>query len=95
MVIDALSRIFPEAMYKLYIINAPWPFRALWKSVKGFLDPVTARKTKVLGEDYLKEMIKDIPIEMIPPQYGGEGVWEYQLGSIPKNYNADVYHGLD
>ena len=56
---------------------------------------MTAAKTKVLGDDYLKEMVKDIPIEMIPPSFGGKGAWEIQLGSVPKNYNVDVYHGLD
>ena len=95
MMIDTLTRMYPEGTYKMYIINAPWPFRALWTTVKGFLDPITVQKTKVVGDDYLKTMIKDIPIEMIPPSYGGKGVWKIQYGSVPKNYPVDVYHGLD
>ena len=51
--------------------------------------------SSIIGDDYLKTMIKDIPIEMIPPSYGGKGVWKIQYGSVPKNYPVDVYHGLD
>ena len=95
LVVGTLTRMFPEGTYKMFIINAPWPFRAAWVTVKAFLDPITAKKTKVLGEDYLKEMVKDIPIEMIPTNYGGKGVWEIRYGDVPKNYPIDVYHGLD
>eukprot|EP01083_Nonionella_stella_P055652 146696_1 len=95
LVVDGLTRMFPEGVDKMFIINTPWPFRAIWAVVKGFMDPITVAKTKVLDDKYLKEMIKHIPIEMIPPRYGGKGAWEIQYGSIPKNYDVDVYHGLD
>ena len=87
--------MFPEGTYKMYIINAPWPFRALWKTIKKFLDPITVSKTEVMGGEYLKELIKDIPIEMIPKCYGGTGIWEIQYGTTPKNYPIDCLTGID
>eukprot|EP01084_Bolivina_argentea_P165590 287657_1 len=95
LMVSTLTNMYPETTYKMYIINAPWPFRALWGAVKGFMDPITVDKTKVLGDDYLKTMLKDIPINMIPKEYGGKGPWEIQYGDAPKNYPVDVYHGVD
>jgi len=95
MVVDSLSRMFPDATHRMYIINANWPFRAGWGIIKNFMDPVTVSRTKVLGDDFLKELLKEIPIEMVPKQYGGKGPWEIQYGSVPKGYPLTVFKGID
>jgi hypothetical protein len=72
---------YPERLGKLYIINAPWGFSGAFSIVKGFLDPVTVAKIHVLGSGYQDELLKQIPPENLPKEFGGtcscEGGCEY------------------
>jgi hypothetical protein len=45
---------YPETLYKMFIVNAPWIFRALWKIVSPWIDPQT-RERICMGGDKLKE----------------------------------------
>jgi len=67
---------YPETMGKFYIINAPWAFTAVWSVIKGWLDPVTVAKIQILGGSYKDELIKQIPIENLPKEFGGLCVCE-------------------
>lgn len=62
---------YPERLGKLYVINAPWGFSGVWNVVKGWLDPVTVAKINILGGGYQSELLKQIPAENLPKQYGG------------------------
>ena len=62
---------YPETMGKFYIINAPWAFSAVWTIIKPWLDEVTVKKISILGAGYREELIKQIPIENLPKQFGG------------------------
>jgi hypothetical protein len=65
---------YPERLGKLYMINAPWGFSTVWSVVKGWLDPVTVSKINILGSGYKSELLKQIPAENLPKQFGGECV---------------------
>ena len=54
--------------------------------IKTFLDPVTADKTKILGKDFIAEMIRDINLDMIPHKFGGIGPWDIRYGDTPLGY---------
>jgi len=62
---------YPERLGKMYLINAPWGFSTVWGVVKGWLDPVTVQKIHVLGSGYQSEVLKQIPAENLPKQFGG------------------------
>ncbi|KAH6879649.1 CRAL-TRIO domain-containing protein [Coprinopsis sp. MPI-PUGE-AT-0042] len=62
---------YPETMGKFYIINAPWAFTAVWSVIKVWLDPVTVAKIQILGSGFKDELIKQIPIENLPKEFGG------------------------
>lgn len=62
---------YPERLGKLYLINAPWGFSSVFSVVKGFLDPVTVKKIHVLGSNYKKELLEQVPAENLPVQFGG------------------------
>lgn len=62
---------YPERLGKLYIINAPWGFSTVFSVVKGFLDPVTVQKIRVLGSGYQSELLAQIPKENLPKIFGG------------------------
>ena len=62
---------YPERLGKLYVINAPWGFSTVFSVVKGFLDPVTVDKIHILGSGYEQELLKQVPAENLPKQFGG------------------------
>ncbi|TRM68650.1 CRAL-TRIO domain-containing protein [Schizophyllum amplum] len=63
---------YPECMGKFYIINAPWAFTTVWGIIKGWLDPVTQEKIKILGSSYKAELIAQIGEENLPKDFGGK-----------------------
>ncbi|KAF8628115.1 hypothetical protein AX15_004092 [Amanita polypyramis BW_CC] len=62
---------YPETMGKFYIINAPWAFSAVWSIIKPWLDEVTVSKINILGGSYKDELLKQIPLENLPKEFGG------------------------
>ena len=62
---------YPESMGKFYIVNAPYLFSTLWSIIKGWLDEVTVSKIHILGKDYRKELLEQIPAENLPKDLGG------------------------
>lgn len=62
---------YPETMGKFFIINVPWAFSAVWAIIKPWLDEVTVKKISILGGTYREELLKQIPIENLPRQFGG------------------------
>ncbi|KAE8341112.1 hypothetical protein BDV24DRAFT_58099 [Aspergillus arachidicola] len=62
---------YPERLGKLYLINAPWGFSGAFNAVKGFLDPVTVEKIHILGSNYKKELLAQVPAENLPEDIGG------------------------
>jgi len=62
---------YPESMGKFYIINAPWAFSAVWSVIKRWLDEVTVEKIHILGSGYREELLKQIPEENLPKEFGG------------------------
>ncbi|RKF83781.1 Sec14 cytosolic factor [Golovinomyces cichoracearum] len=62
---------YPERLGRLYMINAPWGFSGAFSIVKGWLDPVTVGKIHILGSNYQKELMAQVPAENLPKIFGG------------------------
>ncbi|KAF9259914.1 hypothetical protein L218DRAFT_963167 [Marasmius fiardii PR-910] len=62
---------YPECMGKFYIINAPYLFYTVWALIKPWLDEVTVAKIAILGSNYKEELLKQIPAENLPKDFGG------------------------
>jgi hypothetical protein len=62
---------YPERLYKLFIINCPWYFTALFNLFKPFIDARTKDKFSILGSDFLPELLECMDISIIPREYGG------------------------
>lgn len=45
---------------KFYIINAPYIFTTVWSVIKGWLDPVTVEKIKILGSSYKNDLVQQV-----------------------------------
>ncbi|KAI1431244.1 CRAL-TRIO domain-containing protein [Xylaria sp. CBS 124048] len=63
---------YPERLGRMYVINTTRWQRTLWTVIRGFLDPVTASKIEVLGDNYKTALLKQIPAENLPSSFGGE-----------------------
>ena len=48
---SVLGAHLPERMQKIVIYPVTWTMRSVWAAVKPFLDPVTASKAVLLGQD--------------------------------------------
>ena len=46
-IFDVGTNFYPETMWKIYLVNTPMLFRAVWAVVKPWLHPVTAAKVRV------------------------------------------------
>ena len=46
------SHLYPESVRRLFVINAPFVFTALWAVCKTFVHPITQKKLQVLGSNY-------------------------------------------
>ena len=63
---------YPETMGKFYIINASWAFSAIWAMIRPWLDEITAAKIEIVGGGYKEVLLKQIPKENLPKEFGGE-----------------------
>uniref|UniRef100_A0A7S4JHK7 CRAL-TRIO domain-containing protein n=1 Tax=Odontella aurita TaxID=265563 RepID=A0A7S4JHK7_9STRA len=80
-----ISQHYPERSGTIFVVNAPLWFNVIWKVVKPIIDPVTVEKVRVVrGEDNIRrELNEKIPIENIPPEYGGLSM---PLGNSPEEH---------
>jgi hypothetical protein len=46
-VLRDVYRFYPESMHKMYVVNAPWVFKAIWAVVRPWLHPITQSKIHV------------------------------------------------
>jgi hypothetical protein len=65
-----LEQQFPERVYKIFMLDAPFIFDALWKIVSPFVDPHTRQKVAFIQglDPFLQEVDKTIAPEI----YGGK-----------------------
>ncbi len=62
---------YPETLQKMFIINAPFFFTAIWAIISPWVDPITAQKIRILGSDFLPTLREFISDDNIPDYLGG------------------------
>jgi hypothetical protein len=89
-VISVSSDNYPEMMRSCYMINSPWLFNTIWYFIKGLLSVRTINKIKVLGKSYIEEIKKEIDLESLPVDFGGN------LGKkdISYNFNKSYFNSI-
>jgi hypothetical protein len=65
------SDYYPETMGKMFVINAPMLFTAVWSVVKQMLDEHTVSKIHILGSSYKSQLLDHIDPANLPKFYGG------------------------
>jgi len=71
-VMDIDQWFYPESLQKMYVVNAPWVFKAIWAIVRPWLHPITQSKIQVCGSAFLDELAADgIGKDQLPECLGG------------------------
>ena len=78
-ILEIAADNYPELLFKSHMVNTPWIFNSIWWLVKNILDPTTIKKISITGTDYMKVLLKDIPITSIPVAIGGKFVPREEL----------------
>ena len=83
---------YPERAGFVFVINVPFFFSVIWKVVQPWVDEVTLKKISIIRgkQEVFDALLQKIPIENIPPQYGGTSV---PLGESPQEQQLqDLIH---
>ena len=71
-VLNQLQAYYPESVKKVYILNAPFVFRAFWAIIKPILHANTVAAVEILGSDYASVFKKNgIDADQLPVYLGG------------------------
>lgn len=73
-IMTGATAFFPEVMWKMFIVNAPFIFRSVYSMVSPFIHPVTKEKIRILGSSryYLPELAAvGVTPNQIPKSLGG------------------------
>lgn len=63
---------YPESLGKLFVVNVPTIFGAVWAMVSPWLDKRTKQKIVVLkGKNFAQALLQHIDADSLPVQYGG------------------------
>lgn len=62
---------YPEYLGKMFIVNAPTTFKAVWAMIKPWLDKRTQKKIEVHGSNFTAKLLELIDIENLPEYLGG------------------------
>lgn len=79
------TEMFPEALWKMYVINTPWYLRGAWAMTKPWLHPITQSKINICGDpaDAFRKLKENDGCELdgLPAFLGGshKGTWTYDL----------------
>ena len=74
---------YPERAGFVFVVNVPSWFKLIWNVIKPIVDEDTLHKIYILrGEEEIRQaMMERIPLENIPPEYGGLSM---PLGQSPE-----------
>jgi hypothetical protein len=62
---------YPELLGKMFIVNAPMLFSAIWALVSPLLNEVTVRKISIVGSSYKEKLLEFIDADSLPDFLGG------------------------
>eukprot|EP00455_Lapot_gusevi_P027783 TRINITY_DN2950_c0_g1_i1.p1 TRINITY_DN2950_c0_g1~~TRINITY_DN2950_c0_g1_i1.p1 ORF type:complete len:205 (-),score=70.23 TRINITY_DN2950_c0_g1_i1:93-707(-) len=83
------QKYYPDFLYRLFFVGAPWIFSALWNMIKPWVDKETQSKVVFLGKDYKEKLLEYIDEDVLPTFLGGrcENVLPF-MGDAPADEPA-------
>ena len=97
-VIKAVAKIgtsyYPEIMKKVWIVNVPWAFAAVWSLVCPMLPEHTRNKVAILGKNFLPQLLLEIDEAELPPLLGGTStrpaIWLPRAEKVPQTLGDEL-----
>ena len=90
------QRYYPEVLFKCYVLNTPMFFEDYFESeIKPHLNPVTAAKVLITGENFHKELLERVDMGKLPRLYGGSCECDAMCVYSDKGPWADVENKIN
>ncbi|KAH8056524.1 hypothetical protein JL722_7360 [Aureococcus anophagefferens] len=92
-IITGANAYYPETLWKMFLVNAPWSVRSVYAMISPMIHEVTKAKIKILGgpSKYLPELEKNgVPRAAVPKSLGG-GCDETPLAKLIAELVADGF----
>lgn len=67
---------YPESLGIVLIHKAPWIFNAIWRIIRGLLDPVVAAKVHFTNN--IDDLGQFVDVDRLPKDIEGNEDWEYK-----------------
>lgn len=92
--IDFDQWFYPEGLEKMYLVNVPIAFRALWSIVNPWINSKTKSKIHICGNDFLNELTSHgIEKDQLPDFLGGTAI--DLLDIFEKNHLLNITSSSD
>lgn len=71
-----MQSFYPEHLGQMFIVNAPYVFKAMYSAIKPFLEPRTQTKIQVISNERqaIETLLQIIPAENLIQRLGGQSV---------------------
>ncbi len=89
-VVVLLQQMYPEGTHRIFIINCPFAFRAVWSAVRGFVDEETQQNIIILSNDQSQQLAAFAELGIGAPQlptWAG-GTWRDGDGLLSRHAQA-------
>ncbi len=89
-VVVLLQQMYPEGTHRIFIINCPFAFRAVWSALKGFVAEETQQNIIILSDDEREQLSAFAELGIGPaqlPSWAG-GTWRDGEGLLSRHAQA-------
>lgn len=57
---EVMQKHYPERQSRILVVNAPWWFAGIWKTVSGMLSSGTQAKLQIRGTNFLSTLLEHV-----------------------------------
>jgi len=69
--VTVLNGCLPEVLRRVFVVNTPYVFQAVWGFVSALLDASTADKVRILSKKDWGLIQGFVDVEVLPSEFGG------------------------
>lgn len=62
---EVMQKHYPERQSRILVVNAPWWFAGIWKTVSGMLASGTQAKLQIRGTNFLPTLLEHVDVSEV------------------------------